>query len=340
MVQILLLTIFLVATLLVGGTVDATNTEHDRRLQQQEIFTDKNAFVDAVQSYGLSIVSEGFEQNVWDQAQVYISQTTPPTPSITKNQLTWTSNVPGNNIRVGTGPALNGARGVFSLPHGNQSAICTNEDYAGTSICPWVYDGWIVTNNRATPLYAVGGYLETNTPYASLEFLLDGTIVDFGADAALGTSHKFFGVINFGGFDEVEMRETDGVLLDQKLIYGDQFFFGSGTLSFPDPTGTLAPTPSAPSPVSDQTGGDDTIEVLEAEYDEEGGEFFVEAQTNSGTAILSVHDGDGANWLMELVESEPEEDIYVHELKLEGGAIVSGGTYVSSSDGGMAEFDL
>jgi hypothetical protein len=331
MVQFALLTIFLAATLLVGGTVDGTSAEH--RHLQQDIYTDKHAFLAAVESYGLVKFQEGFEQAVWDEGQVFIGQTTAATPSITNKMLRWESNVPGNNIRVGTGPARNGARGVFSLPHGNQSAICTDEDQAGESACPWVHDGWIITNTRSTPLYAVGGYLDTNTPYASLEFLLDGSIVDFGADAVLGTSYKFFGVIDFGGFDKIEMRETEGVLLDQKLIYGDQFFFGRGTLTVPiTPVPTLAPTPS---PVSGQVGVD-TIEVLEFEYEE--GEFFVQAQTDNGNAILSVSD-ENNDWVMELVESDSEEDIYVHELSLDDVSF-SGATYVSSSEGGSAAFDL
>jgi hypothetical protein len=239
--------------------------------------------------------------------------------------------VVGNTIRVGAGPALNGARGMFSLPHGDQTATCTNEEFAGTNICPWVHDGWIVTNNRSTPLYAVGGYLETNTPNASLEFLLDGNIViDFGADGFLGTEHKFFGVIDHGGFNQVEMRETDGVLLDQKLIYGDQFFFGHGTLTIP-----IAPAAGAPSPVSgDQTG--DTVEVIEAEYDEEDEFLFVQAKTDSEGADLSAHNGD-ESWAMILVESDSEEDIYVHELEQDGVSHLSGDMlYVSSSEGGIA----
>ena len=76
-------------------------------------------------------------------------------------------------------------------------------------------------------MYAVGGWLISNTPGARINIVLDGVeVVDFSGDNLVGSPHGFFGVIDPGGLTSVEFRETEGTEEDQKYIFADDFSIG------------------------------------------------------------------------------------------------------------------
>jgi hypothetical protein len=90
-------------------------------------------------------------------------------------------------------------------------------------------DGWRGTG--AQPLVGIGGWIETNTPFAGLILIVDGDTanpIDFDG-AILTTQHQFFGYIDPGGFTTFEFRETEGTSEDAKYIFADDFFFGYET---------------------------------------------------------------------------------------------------------------
>ena len=61
--------------------------------------------------------------------------------------------------------------------------------------------------------------------------ILDGNEsnpIDFGDLGGVTAAHKFFGVIDTGGFSQFEFRETEGKVGDEKNIFGDDFTFGTG----------------------------------------------------------------------------------------------------------------
>lgn len=136
---------------------------------------------------------------------------------VTSLGTTWSSNHAGSELRTGPGAAHTGARGLFSIPHGNTT---------GAPLDPQ-RDGF--TGTAAGTFVGVGGWLTSNTPGARVQFLLTSppdppVVVDF-VDPVVSSAHKFFGVIDTRGFSSFEVVETEGVVEDQKLIFGDDFGF-------------------------------------------------------------------------------------------------------------------
>jgi len=93
-------------------------------------------------------------------------------------------------------------------------------------------------------LVAIGGWIDTNTPFASIGLYLGdypNNEVVFGetctppdsencsSNATIGTIPKFLGVIDVVGIDRFEYRELEGKLEidggDIKLIFSDDFYF-------------------------------------------------------------------------------------------------------------------
>ena len=135
--------------------------------------------------------------------------------SVNSQGVTWTSNHADNNIATGNGPARTGSWGVFSEPHG---------DPTGNPFDP-LRDGIIGTADGR--LVAAGGWFESNTGGAQVAFALDdGLPIGFN-NPRLSNSHRFFGVINTGGFTKFEVYETEGVVQDQKFIFADDFVLSS-----------------------------------------------------------------------------------------------------------------
>jgi hypothetical protein len=174
------------------------------------LYTDEALFLSDLAALGDATVFEGFEaDSAWGDVRTTIPGGTHTAPAVMHQGMTWTSNNDVSEVTTGNGPALTGSWGFFCLPHGNFPM--------------GIGDGWVVTSDPV--LHAMGGWFETNTPPAAVVFLVDGVLADF-EDHPLGTAHRFLGVIDVDGFQTVEVRETEGVLEDQKFIFSDDYTFG------------------------------------------------------------------------------------------------------------------
>jgi len=168
-------------------------------------------FVAELQALGYATFTEGFEEtSVWPLSPV-------TSPSVTSLGITWSSTYALGDITTGSGAAHTGARGMFALPHGDPSGAAFDPQR----------DGW--TGAAAGTLVGVGGWLDSNTGGARVEFVLDSPpaaplIVGF-TDPVVGYAQKFFGVIDTRGFSGFQIAETEGVVEDQKFIFGDDFTF-------------------------------------------------------------------------------------------------------------------
>ncbi len=172
-------------------------------------------------------ISEGFEDDAaWGSAR-----SPSVAPSIVSQGVTWAPTSSVSEITTGVGAARTGDWGVFSLPHG---------DPTGGPFDP-LRDG--LTGTMAAPMLGVGGWITSNTGGAQVEFVLKSppnppVTVDFD-EAGVSSGHKFFGVIDTRGFTSFEVAETEGVVEDQKFIFGDDF-----TLGIPGATSTSSTTTS------------------------------------------------------------------------------------------------
>lgn len=179
-------------------------------------YTSETDYLNALGVLGLPSISESFEDDAaWGSVRSTIVGGNHTAPSITSQGITWTSNNSVSQVTTGPGPARTGDWGFYTLPHG---------DFANG-----IGDGFRLT--AAGPLFAVGGWVETNTPFAKVHFIInDSLIVDFD-DLQIGTQHQFLGVIDTAGFATLEVREVEGVLEDQKFIFADDF-----TIAVPEPS--------------------------------------------------------------------------------------------------------
>lgn len=173
-------------------------------------YTDEALFLADVTAGGWCVDLESFESDAaWGAAR------SPSTlPAVVNLGVTWLPNNANSELTTGSGPARTGLWGFYELPHGDFGS--------------GIGDGWFT--QAADTLYAVGGWLVSNTPGARINLVLDGTtVVDFGGNNAVGTAHSFFGVIDPAGFATVEFRETEGSSGDPKYMFGDDFSFGRVT---------------------------------------------------------------------------------------------------------------
>ena len=187
-------------------------------------FTDQDLFLDALAALGYKAYHEGFEDdNVWGDVRTTIPGGQITAPSITNLGLTWTANNEWGEVTTGEGPVFRGQWGFFTLPHGS---YLTGTNCHLPINCG---DGW--QGHSDIPMVAIGGWVETNTPYAGLHVYLDGNLnapIDFNG-AILGTQHKFFGVIVPNGFNQFEYREIEGTNEDAKYIFSDEYYFAYET---------------------------------------------------------------------------------------------------------------
>lgn len=209
-----LLTLLFVSLLVVTRAVQADPPPSPP--QTRLVFTNESAFLNTLVALGYAPYHEGFEDdNAWGSVRSLVND--PNTaPSITNLGITWTANNVNSEVTTGNGPVRTGEWGFYTLPHG--------DPFNG------INDGWI--GSAVETLYAVGGWIETNTPPASLALILDGdegNPVDF-PDDQLGTQHKFFGVIDTNGFTQFEFREIEAVPPGElKYIFGDDFFWATAS---------------------------------------------------------------------------------------------------------------
>jgi len=197
------------ALLMVALFIGVASVSHAERF----FYLDEATYLSDLAALGSSTFQEGFEDDgAWGTVRSTISGGTNTAPIITSMGISWTPNNPNSEITTGQGPARTGLWGFYELPHG---------DFGNG-----VTDGWIGTSQD--PLWGVGGWIETNTPFAEVEMILDGdtlNLVDFG-DHLVTTQHQFFGVIDTNGFTTFEVREIEGTLEDQKFIFSDDYTFG------------------------------------------------------------------------------------------------------------------
>jgi hypothetical protein len=179
-------------------------------------YTSETDYLNALGVLGLPSVSESFEDDAaWGSVRSTIVGGNHTAPSTISQGITWTSNNSVSQVTTGPGPVRTGDWGFYTLPHG---------DYANG-----IGDGFRLTS--AGPMFAVGGWVETNTPFAKVHFIInDSLTVDFD-DLQIGTLHQFLGVIDTAGFAILEIREVEGVLEDQKFIFADDF-----TIAVPEPS--------------------------------------------------------------------------------------------------------
>ena len=176
-------------------------------LAQTTAYTDEVLFLADVAALGWCVDLESFEDEAaWGGAR------SPATlPLVSSLGITWLPNNANSELTTGGGPARTGLWGFYELPHGDFGS--------------GIGDGWFT--QAADTLYAVGGWLVTNTPGARINLVLDGaTVIGFDGNNLVGTSHSFFGVIDPAGFATVEFRETEGSSGDPKYMFGDDFSFG------------------------------------------------------------------------------------------------------------------
>jgi PKD repeat protein len=187
-------------------------------------YTDETAFQIELLRLGYTTVIEGFEDEddpVWESVRSSITA-----PSVTSQGITWTHNFPNppsnsHGVTTGAGAARTGNWGFYASPHGNFLVGCTVPGDCG--------DGFKGSTPVGTPMFAVGGWISTNTPPAQVGAFLDNatTPQDFG-DVPLSppNSQRFFGLIETAGFNDFEFRELEGTSEDAKFIFSDDFTIG------------------------------------------------------------------------------------------------------------------
>jgi hypothetical protein len=205
------------------------------------VFLDQDEFVNALSVLGFSAIHEGFENDsVWGSVRSTISTGRFTASSITSKGLTWSANNPDSEITTGHGPARQGDWGFYSLPHGSYGNTVPRSICFVPGACG---DGW---HARAVEgeLVAMGGWIDTNTPFAKLGLYLGEhpqNKVKFGetcdppdsencfSNSVITNALKFWGVIDTQGFSAVEFRELEGKLEfdggDIKFIFADDFWF-------------------------------------------------------------------------------------------------------------------
>lgn len=178
------------------------------------VFTDEASYNAMLTSLSYRRVQEGFEDdNAWGSVRSSITGGWHTAPSITNLGITWEANTSNSQVTTGSGPARTGQWGFFTYPHGDPPLI--GDGFKGTS---------------ATPIYGVGGWIETNTPPAGISLWLDIGLpgemeVDFDGNDVLSTTPKFFGVINTAGFTRFDYLETEFDFDERKFIFADDFTF-------------------------------------------------------------------------------------------------------------------
>lgn len=216
-------------------------------------YTDQAAFLSDLAALG-SVVHEGFEGSAWDGVRSSIVDGFFASPNVSSLGVTWISNNPTGEVTTGGGPARTGNWGFYAYPHGSynsSNAACT-EPVSVPGVCG---DGFLGSADSGS-FYGVGGWIDTNTPFAKLGMFIGGynpadlsNQVDFGEsgcdshgenctidNAIIGTTPQFFGVIDSDGFSQFEYREMEGTNGDQKLIFADDFYFaGSDIAAIPVP---------------------------------------------------------------------------------------------------------
>ena len=211
-------------------------------LAQPVAYLDEAAFLDAIAGLCRTAIHEGFEDDAtWGNVRGLAQAA----PAVSSQGLTWTSNNLTSNITTGAGAAITGQYGFYSYAHGSYS----NPDPGTDCLIPGDCGDGFRGSADAGTLVAIGGWIDTNTPFAKIGLFLGeypDNPIGFGEtctppgsencsnNAVIGTTPEFFAVIDEAGFDRFEYRELEGKLeidgADIKLIFADDFYY-----AFDDP---------------------------------------------------------------------------------------------------------
>jgi len=215
------------------------------------VYLRQATFLNDLAALGYAPAHESFDDDaVWGSVRTTIVDGVHSAPEITSLGVRWNANFPGGEITTSNGAARTGGWGFYNATHGDP--------------LNGVNDGFVITG--ASMLYAAGGWFDTNTPFAKIDFVIDGDTaspVDFN-DPILGTGHQFFGVIDTDGFTTVEVRELEAGGGEAKYIFADDFSFGFAA-SAPAPLLTfdvINGTQTAGELASLQASDDDYVQVM------------------------------------------------------------------------------
>lgn len=182
------------------------------------VYTNQNAYLAALGGVGLDVLYEGFEDDAaWGDVRTTFPIGGFNTASSVESQgLVWSSNFPGGGITTGNGAYHSGSWGFYSYPHGSYGtgASCTIPGECG--------DGFVGTASQG--LYAIGGWIDSNTPPAEVSLFLDGVEYTFGAAGSV-SNFVFLGAISTTPFTTFEYREMEGLWDEAKYLFADQFYF-------------------------------------------------------------------------------------------------------------------
>jgi hypothetical protein len=177
------------------------------------VFNDEANYLAALTSNGYASAFEGFEDDAaWGSVRT-VAGVTQAAPSISNLGITWTANNGSSAVTTSGGAARSGSWGFYAFPHGNP---------------PTIGDG-------SSPIYGVGGWIQTNTPPAAVSLSLDGVVVGTPLDL-LGTGFGFLGAIDTNGFTRFEFLETEATGAEVKQIFADDFTFA---VPVPEPSSAL-----------------------------------------------------------------------------------------------------
>jgi hypothetical protein len=161
---------------------------------QVQVFTDESLYLTELNNSGLEALIEDFDGSDWDGVR------NNPAPSVTSKGITWTAS---DQVNTGQGPARSGWA-IYDHPGGDPD---------------------ILYGSSENILYGLAGWFKTSTPYANVQFYLDGILIP-DANMTIGTEHVFLGVIDPDGFTDFEIRDTEGTPEDQKHWFADDCTFG------------------------------------------------------------------------------------------------------------------
>ena len=211
-------------------------------------FTDVAAFNSALsQLPPHQLLIESFEDDgAWGTVRSTITQGQATAPEIISQGISWQSNFSAGEITTGNGPARTGDWGFYAIPHGSYASPepNTNCDFPGD--CG---DGFVATPESGV-LYAIGGWIDTNTPPAKVGIFPNGYPyygnqcdvegIDCN-DLSLGTVPQFIGIVDPEGFNSAEFRELEGKTEgsfegDLKYIFADDFRVAISLTEVPTPS--------------------------------------------------------------------------------------------------------
>jgi hypothetical protein len=161
---------------------------------QVQVFTDESLYLTELNNSGFEALIEDFDGSDWDGVR------NNPAPSVTSKGITWTAS---DQVNTGQGPARSGWA-IYDHPGGDPD---------------------ILYGSSENILYGLAGWFKTSTPYANVQFYLDGILIP-DANMTIGTEHVFLGVIDPDGFTDFEIRDTEGTPEDQKHWFADDCTFG------------------------------------------------------------------------------------------------------------------